>query len=468
MKKLLNNKLIIFIPVEIKTRELLSKLLLTYKLIQLADCKIIIGSQRYIFSKFSNLSNIIWIDKNTFYSKLKNYNFKNSIKFLLDEEGPFVWNYGVWNKLRFPKQIIKFYSKIILHGIKDLPFLKKYKKEGKFLIWGHPRYDLLKNYNKIFVHEKNNIIKKYNNYLLVVSSFSFDGYVDQRIENKIIELNSFERNSEENIKEHLLVKEKILKNYYHLINLTIQIAKNFPEKTIIFRPHPTQDIQKVRKRFPAALRNIRVVYEKTVTPWIMGCDYFIHSGCSTYIEAYLFRKKIINFYNCRYKNFHEFNHAGPTFFDVDLCVQFVKKTLHSNYRFLLKSKKLEKILINLNIRNNFCESFATYINKNFSKFNSSFEKNILKSSFLNKTKSKLIFILSLIKNKIILKTFLAKFLPQKYFFSKDYKLKKFNYLKKYEIMDCFKKFSYVDKNNSFIKKIKVTKICNDVYEIGKY
>ena len=41
------------------------------------------------------------------------------------------------------------------------------------------------------------------------------------------------------------------------------------------------------------IKNIKVEYKYTITPWIMCCDYFLHSGCSTVFEASILKKKII-------------------------------------------------------------------------------------------------------------------------------------------------------------------------------
>ena len=458
------SKLTIFIPIEVKVRELISKLLISYKLINIVDCKIIIGSQRLIFSRYKDLKNIIWLDKHTFHSKLKNYTLPGSVKFMLDEEGPLVWNYGVWNKIRFNAKIINFYNKIILHGRSDQALLKKYNKK-KFLVYGHPKYDIIKNYKKIFYDEAKKIKNKEKKFILIVSSFSYDGYAGQDIENEIIKINTKDSDFLKYLKNHHKDKSAIHENYFNLIYLTIKLAEELPSKNIIFRPHPTQNIDLVKERFPKNLKNIKVVYNKTVTPWIMACSFFIHSGCSTYIEAYLFKKKIINIYKKKYKNFREFNHAGPTFFDADRCIKFIKNNLNKELKFSPKKNKMENILINLK-NANFSDYFAEYIKKNYSNLKSLLiKRSAKKNNTWFKLKKEFFLLLSLIKNKIILKTYFKKFLPQHYFFSKDYKIKKFNYLHKSEISSVFKKFSEIDKKKNFLKKISISKVCQDVYEI---
>ena len=459
--------MVILIPIEIKVRELLSKLLMAYKLINHIDCRIFLGSQRYIFSRFKKIQNVIWLDKNTLYSKFKSKPLSNNadhfVKIMLDEEGPLVWNYGASNKLRFPPQILNFYDKIVLHGKSDFNILKKRKKKNKFIILGHPRYDLLLRYKKIFIKEKNNIRQIYKKYIFIVSSFGFDGYVSQDIENAIIKRNSFNNDVQKNLKINLIDKQKVYQNYLSLVELTKTIAEEMKDYTVIFRPHPTQDLIKVKKRFSKVPKNLKIIYEKTVTPWIMGCDFFIHSGCSTYVEAHLFKKKIINFYAYKYTNYFEFNYAGNTFFNIQKCLSFIKNNI-SKKNFLYNKKPIENILHNLIKNKDFCKEFAFYLKSNYGSLKPIIEKwPYKKTNFL---KEKVFHILSFIKNNFILKSFVSRYLPGYLFFSKEYKDKKFNHLKKNEIVNFFNEISLIDKNN-FSEKIIISKFAKDVYEIKR-
>ena len=57
--------MIFLLPIEIKDREIFSKVFLTYKLLEKGH-KVIIGSQRDIPQNISKISNCFWFDKNTF------------------------------------------------------------------------------------------------------------------------------------------------------------------------------------------------------------------------------------------------------------------------------------------------------------------------------------------------------------------------------------------------------------------
>ena len=142
--------MIFLLPIEIKDREMFSKVFLSYKLLKKRH-KVIIGSQRDIPQNISKISNCFWLDKNTFVSKLNKYNDmkyinKNYVG-MLDEEGPIAFFNSTSRNIRYPKQIKKFYDYFFIWGKKDQKKIGFLKKNTNIL--GHPKYDLLK---KPYVH----------------------------------------------------------------------------------------------------------------------------------------------------------------------------------------------------------------------------------------------------------------------------------------------------------------------------
>ena len=73
-------------------------------------------------------------------------------------------------------------------------------------------------------------------------------------------------------------------------------------------------------------------------------------------------------------------------------------------------------------------------------------------------------ILSIIKNKLFIESFLIKYLPEKHMFGKKAALRKFKNLKKSEINNLILRLNSSDK----IKiKLKTTKISNSVYKLER-
>jgi surface carbohydrate biosynthesis protein len=435
--------MVIIIPIEVKVRELLSKSFLAYKIKQsFNNCKIILGSQRDIFNRIKLLKNTIWLDKNTFYNKIsKNKALRNNYKIMLDEEGPHSMHSKIYLDLRLNKKILKFYDKIIFWGKNDLK-----KKQKNCYVFGHPKYDLLKKpYNEIFSKKIAEIKKKYKKNILIASSFEFD-CLDERLEKRLIQINSSNKSAAE---KYVSAKEKYFKNYENQILLTKELAYKCPDVNIIYRPHPIQKIELVKKRFGEIPQNLHIIFKDTITPWIGGCEIYIHSGCSTYLEAYLLKKKIVNFFSTKIPKQEKFSYAGKTFYNTKECINYIKYIIDKKELSYKANKKINNIVFNLNKKKYFYKEFNTFL-QNYKSINSKIifgkNKKTIKDLFL--------LILSYIKNKIFLKTFLFYFMPEQWLYSKEHKLRKFNFLKKNELSKIINQFYDLDKKKNIKPRIK--------------
>jgi surface carbohydrate biosynthesis protein len=457
MNLAINDKLTIVFPIEVKKRELFSKVFLSYQILKRIDCKIIIGSQRDIFNNIISIKNTIWFDKNTYFKKIStNEMLRNNIKFLLDEEGPNFFN-GIYFKMRMNKKIINFFDEIFLWGKNDYDLLNN--KNKKFHIFGHPKYDILKNKKFFFFKEKSHKIKKnYNDFILIASNFGLDSIIDKKIENRILQINNSDKNF---LKKKELQEQIELTNYTAQINFAKKISETFPMKNIIYRPHPYQDINKVKRRFGTTSKNLKITYDDVITPWIHASKIYIHSGCSTFFEANLLEKPTIFFYKKKMNNFLTFKSYGETFNNEEAAINYLKNILDSNnISIKKKNNRLVNFVFNLKKKNFFYINFINFIKKNYLFLNSQIEYG---NNKINKNYSKIIFmkILSYIKNKIILKTSLIRFLPEKYLYPSHYQLSKFDHLKKIELNKIL-----FDLNAKFYRKMKIVGISKNVFELS--
>ena len=64
MKKNIFNKKVVIIPIEIKVRELIHKIYLTYGILKNTNFSVILGGQRFLNNNYS-YENCIYLDKNT-------------------------------------------------------------------------------------------------------------------------------------------------------------------------------------------------------------------------------------------------------------------------------------------------------------------------------------------------------------------------------------------------------------------
>jgi len=460
--------MIIILPIENSLREKISKIYLAYQILKRTNYKVIIGGQRYLNYKIKNFKNCVWLDKNTFHERLKKRDIhKKNHLIILDEEGPISFIHKFTQKTLYSKFLFRIIDKILLWGEKDTSKLpKNYKSKKKMLIYGHPKFDLLKKKNsKIFADQVDLIKKKYKNFIFIPGSYSLD---NRRNEYEALTKNWGKKYNIENkilidfLKYHELEKE----NYKNFLNFVKKISLNCPDKIFVFRQHPTENYQKLKKFLGNIPNNLKIVNKFTVTPWIMSCNYFLHSGCTTAFEAAILKKKIIFFRQekiAKFERYQKFKLSNLNYTSEEKCFSLINNL---NSKIFYKAQNIGKLINNYNEKNSFYISFTNYLNNLKFKNPSHIEYRKINNNFLliffKNLNNLLNKILSYVKNKIILKTFLHKFVPERHIFSKDLALRKFKNLKKIEIMSFFLKI-----DPKFFGNLKVQKISNSVFKIEK-
>lgn len=83
----------------------------------------------------------------------------------------------------------------------------------------------------------------------------------------------------------------ILNVYSNLfLNMIPVLSREFLEYTIIVRPHPTEKLE-IWEEISKDLKNVKVIFEGSVGPWIQGVEFVIHNGCTTAIESYFLQNQ---------------------------------------------------------------------------------------------------------------------------------------------------------------------------------
>lgn len=427
-----NKKFIIVIPIEVKTRELNSRLLLSLEILKRLDCEIIIGSQRDMGNYFSNMKNCLYLDKSISIKKtefIKKIKKKNTY-FSLDEEGSYYWFEDLTFKSRFSKKLMKFTDKILLWGKNDEIFLRKKKifNKKKFYVLGNPKFDLIKKkYSLFYDKDKSYLIKKYGKFVLCVSSFvtNCDNIKDSIVSKEFIKKNYLSTKIQKKKYEKFVNDKRIYENYLHFVERCKQIALKYPNKTVIFRPHPFQDIKLVKKRFGKMPNNFKIIFKNELSPWIMACDYYIHAGCSSVLEAVVLKKKIINFTKMNFLKRHFiFKKITPPNLNY-INKDFLRMKINSNK---INIKDISEIITNLTDYVNYNE--IVKVIKIYKRHNSEFFKENIFKRYSRRS-------LSLIKN----------YGDRKYF-TKKYKDTKLKEIKLSDIKTKVSNFDLIDKKKN--------------------
>ncbi len=448
VKKIRN---ILVLPIEIKVREFLPKLFLAYHVVANSKFNVYIGGQRFITRKYRPKS-CVWFDKFTYAEVRKKvpYHEENEVV-LQDEEGPISYHNPGTVRSRYTVEQKKFVKHFIFSGPRDIEKIRYLKlKEKK--IFGLLKLDLLKKKNTIYDNEVKIIKKKYKNFLFI------PGHSSKYRSTKQTEFVF------KNVKKNNLVTDinNVNGNYAELVKLCIEIAKSNPGLTIVFRRHPNETNENLKKLFKNKPKNIKLIYKFTVTPWIIACDYYLHAGCQTSLEGIALKKKIITFIPNKINTEDNFKLTKPFFRDGIKCLDFFnnKRKKLKNYTI---QKKVKNIAVNLDNRLNYIDEFIKFLNIKY-KYN-------MNSKIRPKKKFKKNFIISFfMKCGSIIKSFMVKndiylgFIPKEYYIDKEIKEKKFKSISIREIKLYIKMMQKIYKDN---KKITIKKMSDSAFLLSK-
>jgi surface carbohydrate biosynthesis protein len=438
----INKKFIIF-PIEIKSRDLIPRLEIASKFLE-KGYYVIIGEQTAIVRNIEKLPVGILFEKSI--SKLKEKRFKKfqSLGFKicsLDEEGINAFhNPRAYEKSRFSYKNLNIASKIFVWGNFEKKLIikkKKFKKfKNKIVNSGHNKINIwIKDDIKLYKRNVEKIKKKYGNFILLASNFAFPhregdkflieiskkaGLLDTKKDQKRLEFN-------------MKYRKFVFKKYLDLLK---ELSQQFKDKKIILRPHPSENIRKW-KVYTKNIKNVKIVFKHDVSCWIKSCEHFIHSSCTTGLEAFLRRKQSISFlpnFGSKKNSFenHLSNKVSNIFRNESDIISFLKKNQKYKRRNLNKLKKFfpnisrnSKTAINMIYKNvDKIETKKVLLKKNtysYLNFNSFFKEFFyyvtMKIQFLfNKN----------LKEKYYFRSDINKI----FFFNKKIKNAKISYLKK--------------------------------------
>ncbi len=436
-------KNIIAVPIEIKVREFLPKLFLSCNLVKNTNFEVFFGGQRFLTKKLIP-KNCIYFDKFT-YSESRNiapYHQKNRI-IMQDEEGPISFLHKKVIKKRYDLNQKKYLDFFLFSGKRDLETVKYLKiSKNKKKMFGIVKLDLLNKKNlKFFDKEVKEIKNKYRNFLFVTGHSSLDKSKNQ----------SKFMFGDDKTKSLIKNYDNVNKNYLSLIMLCKKIAILNPDLTVIFRRHPKEIDSNIEKILGKKPPNLKLIFKYSVTPWMIACKYYLHSGCQTSLEAIALKKKMITYIPYNVYSIKNYNLTKPFFTNEKKCLEFIKKSKNED-KFYHISKKVEEIAFNLKDKITYSQKFEEFIKTNYNYLlNSSLEKkkNINQNIF-----KKLIFnVLSRIKTFLISNDIYLNIIPRRYYISKEMKEQKFKSIKLNEMMEFINLFNRIYRSNIKVKNL---------------
>jgi len=288
----------LIIPVENQVRELDPKLLLACIAVR-KGFSVIIGSHREVDFRVTSFPKSWYLNKSMTERNLSMLWIMKKIGHEVltwDEEALVHLPPETYYSRRLSPKAIRYNSHLFAWGEDNAELWRQYPyfpAGTPIHVTGNPRSDMLRPEMRAFYEpESEEIRKKYGKYILVNTNFNHVNafFPAQNLFRPVKEAGEepqfgkaavgMSRKYAEGLRDHKL---SILAAFKDLIPI---LDREFPDHSIIVRPHPTEN-QQVYQDIANGCQHVYVTNDANVVPWLMGADALIHNGCTTGVEAYV-------------------------------------------------------------------------------------------------------------------------------------------------------------------------------------
>lgn len=283
---------IIYLPVEVKVRDLYPRLLFAAFAAE-RGYDVILGSDRVLKQSWNKVPGGLVIDKSLAANKrewilaLVQGNFGYAAE---DAEtlGFYRKSRRDWYvRTRIEEDLLKSSTRYFCWGRKQEELVRSIHPYGsnKLKVTGSFRFDILKEPFRSFFREPlPEGVAPRGPYVLFNSNFGRIHHLQGR-DYPLTQFRDFggirsQEDEEEWVRSVHYQDDMVLK----VQDFLFAFRERFPEHEIIVRPHPVEDFRYWRyllRRLPRS----RVVYEGSVLNWILHADLVLHHGCTTGVEA---------------------------------------------------------------------------------------------------------------------------------------------------------------------------------------
>jgi surface carbohydrate biosynthesis protein len=159
---------------------------------------------------------------------------------------------------------------------------------------GHPRFDLARPaWHALHLTATQNIKARYGDFILVNTNFSIPNHElgPQRGFSESVGYNARDPEKRLTFVRQWGAHSRKLANLVELIH---HIVDRFPQKRVVVRPHPSENMGLYQATL-GRLENVHVVRQGPVLPWLIAAQVLIHDGCTTALEAEQAGKPVIAF-----------------------------------------------------------------------------------------------------------------------------------------------------------------------------
>jgi surface carbohydrate biosynthesis protein len=267
----------LFVPVENQVRELDAKLLFGL-VATAAGHEVVLGRKQHLYFALPDFPPGIFIAKS----------MRAGSKLMFD----IVRGLGQYYAWRFSPATFNAVSHLFAWGADDAAMFAAYPGNRGVGIHatGNPRLDLLREpMRDYFAPDCAELRRRYGDYILVNTNFSFvnpfvavNALVRAREGRGRVRVSRVGRGMSPAFAAGMAAHQQAIHDHFRA--LLPALARRFPDRCIVLRPHPSEDHEAWRRDL-AGLPGIEVRHEGNIVPWLLTARVLVHNGCTTAVEA---------------------------------------------------------------------------------------------------------------------------------------------------------------------------------------
>ncbi len=337
----------IIVPSETQSREFDAKLLLACMLAE-KGCPTIVGSRVAIHNHIHKLKHSIYLAKDFRKPSTRIFRILKGLGTTIlawDEEGVLVFDQNLYHERRVHApnlaQIKEFFAWGPLN--KNMIATAPGYHGQTIHLSGNPRVDMLRpELRKTYDRDVEALKKRHGTFILINTNF---GMLNHFLPTHVVTPGGKDKSTGGVISTEMkqawqhqtLVFEAFKK-------MVAPLAEKFPHCTIVIRPHPGESL-KVWQDIARDCKNVVVLHEGPVQPWLLACAAMVHSSCTTGIEGFLLGAKVISYRPVQSDSFdHKMsNDLSYQVFTLDELLKAVADALQG--RELDQSKAARDIIV---------------------------------------------------------------------------------------------------------------------------
>ncbi|MGH8248682.1 MAG: surface carbohydrate biosynthesis protein [Gammaproteobacteria bacterium] len=284
----------LMLPVENQVREFDAKLLLACVAAE-RGFPVVLGSRPYVNFAVPHLQRGVFVAKSLRARSVLMFNLIRDLGHAIvawDEESLVRFQSPEYCPWRFSEATFRPINHLFAWGADDAELFSSYpgNRGVPVHVTGNPRTDLLrKELRGYFLPEADALRDRFGDFILINTNFSFVNSFVPKL-NLVLRTGPLQRPALSRTGQGMSLdfaqglsghQQAILDSFRTLLPM---LSAWFPDRAIVLRPHPSED-HSVWKAASSDLKNVHVIHEGNVVPWLMSCRVLLHNGCTTAVEA---------------------------------------------------------------------------------------------------------------------------------------------------------------------------------------